>query len=171
MVASTKDWPGLMKNTYDQSHLNPGGWVELQDVNTKFYSDDGTFTDKHATGRWMDGFSKVCLAMGRDTSVAPRLGNVVEDAGFENTHAQHIKAPLGPCGKEQHHRDVGMMNLILTIDGLKALYLKLFSELLRRTQAEIIVELAMVRKELKSSTFHVIFDMWVPSLPPSLMRF
>ncbi|GKT42533.1 secondary metabolism regulator LAE1 [Colletotrichum spaethianum] len=98
MVAFIKDWPGLIKNIYD--HLNPGGWVEFQDVNTKFYSDDGTFTDEHATAKWIDGFSKACLAMGRDTSVAPRLGAMVEDAGFENTYARRIKAPLGPWAKE-----------------------------------------------------------------------
>ncbi|GKT62532.1 UMTA methyltransferase family protein [Colletotrichum tofieldiae] len=100
--------------------------------------------------------------MGRDTSVTPRLGATVADAGFENTHAQRIKAPLGPWAKEQHHRDVGMMNLILTTDGLEALSLKLFFGLLGRTQAEIVVELALVRKELKSSTFHAMFDMWNP---------
>ncbi|GJC82701.1 hypothetical protein ColLi_05539 [Colletotrichum liriopes] len=103
--------------------------------------------------------------MGRETSVAPRLGATVEDARVENTHAQRIKAALGPWAKEQHHRDVGMINLTLTMDGLEALSLKLFFGLLGRTQAEIVVELALVRKELKSSTFHAMFDMWVVSLP------
>ncbi|KAJ0165416.1 hypothetical protein CTA2_11313 [Colletotrichum tanaceti] len=162
MVASIKDWPGLIKNIYN--HLNPGGWVEFQDVTTKFYSDDGTFTDEHATAKWMASFSEACSAMGRDTDVAPRLGAMVVDAGFEKTYSQCIKAPLGPWAKERHHQDVGMMNLMLTMDGLEALSLKLFSELLGRTQAEILVELAMVRKELKngsSGAFHAMFDIYV----------
>ncbi|TQN67673.1 Secondary metabolism regulator LAE1, partial [Colletotrichum shisoi] len=132
-----------------------------EDVTTKFYSDDGTFTDEHATAKWMASFSEACSAMGRDTDVAPRLGAMVADAGFENSYSQRIKAPLGPWAKDRHHQDVGMMNLVLTMDGLEALSLKLFSELLGRTQAEILVELAMVRKELKSGSsgvFHAMFD-------------
>ncbi|GKT42534.1 uncharacterized protein ColSpa_02715 [Colletotrichum spaethianum] len=47
------------------------------------------------------------------------------------------------------------------VDGLEALSLKLFSELLGRSQEEILVELALVRNELKNSTFHAMFDIYV----------
>ncbi|KAK6224258.1 methyltransferase [Colletotrichum tabaci] len=162
MVASIKDWPGLVDNIYD--HLNPGGWVEFQDVTTKFYSVDGTFTNEHATARWMDSFSAACLAMGRDTTVAPRLGAMLEDAGFENTHSECIKTPLGPWARGGHFRELGMMNLVLTLDGLEALSLKLFSELLKRTETEIMAELAAVRNELTTCSggaFHAMFDIYV----------
>ncbi|KAJ3944850.1 uncharacterized protein N0V96_004867 [Colletotrichum fioriniae] len=162
MVASIKDWPGLIKNIFD--HLNPGGWVEFQDVNTQFYSDDDTFSQDSATARWMAGFAAACKGMGRDTDVAPTLASLLREGGFPSdlVHARRIKAPLGPWAKDQFHKDLGMMNLILTIDGLEALSLKLFSELLGRTQEEILVETAAVRKELKTGAFgafHAMFDM------------
>ncbi|KAK1654698.1 methyltransferase domain-containing protein [Colletotrichum phormii] len=165
MVASIKDWPGLIKNIYD--HLTPGGWVEFQDVTTKFYSDDDTFSQSSATARWMDGFSRACKGMGRDTDVAPHLASLLVSGGggfpSDAVHARRIKAPLGPWAKDQFYKDLGMMNLILTIDGLEALSLKLFSELLGRTQEEILVETAAVRKELKTGafgTFHAMFDIY-----------
>ncbi|KAK1469338.1 UMTA methyltransferase [Colletotrichum melonis] len=163
MVASIKDWPGLIKNIFD--HLNPGGWVEFQDVNTQFYSDDDTFSQDSATARWMAGFARACKGMGRDTDVAPTLASLLQQGGFpsETVHARRIKAPLGPWAKDQFHKDLGMMNLILTIDGLEALSLKLFSELLGRTQEEILVETAAVRRELKTGAFgafHAMFDIY-----------
>ncbi|KAG7055435.1 umta methyltransferase family protein [Colletotrichum scovillei] len=163
MVASIKDWPGLIRNIFD--HLNPGGWVEFQDVNTQFYSDDDTFSQDSATARWMAGFATACKGMGRDTDVAPTLASLLRQGGFppETVHAHRIKAPLGPWAKDQFHKDLGMMNLILTIDGLEALSLKLFSELLGRTQEEILVETAAVRRELKTGAFgafHAMFDIY-----------
>ncbi|CAI0654696.1 unnamed protein product [Colletotrichum noveboracense] len=53
------------------------------------------------------------------------------------------------------------MNLILTLNGLEALSVKLFSEMLGKTQTEIAVQLALVRKELKSNSFHAMFDIHV----------
>ncbi|KAK1495787.1 methyltransferase [Colletotrichum abscissum] len=163
MVASIKDWPGLIKNIFD--HLNPGGWVEFQDVNTQFYSDDNTFSQDSATARWMAGFARACKGMGRDTGVAPTLASLLRQGGFpsETVHARRVKAPLGPWARDQFYKDLGMMNLILTIDGLEALSLKLFSELLGRTQEEILVETAAVRRELKTGAFgafHAMFDIY-----------
>ncbi|KAL0777742.1 hypothetical protein CaCOL14_005395 [Colletotrichum acutatum] len=178
MVASIKDWPGLIKNIFEYAvtfplvlssiladHLNPGGWVEFQDVNTQFYSDDDTFSKDSATARWMAGFATACKGMGRDTDVAPTLASLLREGGFpsELVHARRIKAPLGPWAKDQFYKDLGMMNLILTIDGLEALSLKLFAELLGRTQEEILVETAAVRKELKTGAFgafHAMFDIY-----------
>ena len=51
-----------------------------------------------------------------------------------------------------------MVNLVLTLDGLEALSVKLGSEMLGKTQTEIAVQLALVRKELKSGSFHAMFD-------------
>lgn len=133
-------------------------------MNTQFYSDDDTFSQDSATARWMAGFAAACKGMGRDTDVAPTLASLLREGGFPSdlVHARRIKAPLGPWAKDQFHKDLGMMNLILTIDGLEALSLKLFSELLGRTQEEILVETAAVRKELKTGAFgafHAMFDM------------
>ncbi|KAK2061987.1 S-adenosyl-L-methionine-dependent methyltransferase [Colletotrichum caudatum] len=159
MGASIKDWPKLMENIYD--NLAPGGWAEFQDVNTSFYSQDGTYSSETATASWMNGFMEACSATGRDPSVGPKLEGWVKDAQFQNIVADRIRAPLGPWPKDQWYSDLGMMNLILTLNGLEALSVKLFSEMLGKTQTEIAVELALVRKELKTMPFHAMFDIHV----------
>ncbi|KZL75871.1 UMTA methyltransferase family protein [Colletotrichum tofieldiae] len=137
-----------------KGHLKPGCWGESHDVNSEFHSDDGT----HRRARYGEMDVRVFRDLPGD---GPRHERDTKARGH-GSRRRRIKAPLGPWAKEQHHRDVGMMNLILTTDGLEALSLKLFFGLLGRTQAEIVVELALVRKELKSSTFHAMFDMWNP---------
>lgn len=159
MGASIKDWPNLMKNIYD--NLAPGGWAEFQDVNTTFYSQDDTYSSETATAKWMNGFMEACSATGRDPSVGPKLEGWVRDAQFANVVADRIRAPLGPWPKDKWYSEFGMMNLILTLNGLEALSVKLFSEMLGKTQTEIAVQLALVRKELKSNSFHAMFDIHV----------
>ncbi|KAE9572696.1 hypothetical protein CGMCC3_g11163 [Colletotrichum fructicola] len=159
MGASIKDWPNLMKNIYD--NLAPGGWAEFQDVNTTFYSQDDTYSSETATAKWMNGFMEACSATGRDPSVGPKLEGWVRDAQFANVVADRIRAPLGPWPKDKWYSELGMMNLILTLNGLEALSVKLFSEMLGKTQTEIAVQLALVRKELKSNSFHAMFDIHV----------
>lgn len=141
------------------SNLAPGGWAEFQDVNTTFYSQDDTYSSETATAKWMNGFMEACSATGRDPSVGPKLEGLVRDAHFANVVADRIRAPLGPWPKDKWYSELGMMNLILTLNGLEALSVKLFSEMLGKTQTEIAVQLALVRKELKSNSFHAMFDM------------
>ncbi|GKT50528.1 secondary metabolism regulator LAE1 [Colletotrichum spaethianum] len=165
MGASIKDWPKLMENIYEEaeesSNLAPGGWAEFQDVNTSFYSQDGTYSKETATSKWMTAFMEACSATGRDPSVGPKLEGWVRNAQFQNVVADRVRAPLGPWPKDQWYSDLGMMNLILTLNGLEALSLKLFSEMLGKSQVEITVQLANVRKELKSNSFHAMFDIHV----------
>ncbi|KAK2046103.1 S-adenosyl-L-methionine-dependent methyltransferase [Colletotrichum somersetense] len=92
--------------------------------------------DNLALGGWAE-FQDI------NTSVGPKLEGWVKDALFQNVVADRIRAPLGPWPKDQWYSDLGMMNLILTLNGLEALSVKLFSEMLGKTQTEIAVELAL----------------------------
>lgn len=54
-----------------------------------------------------------------------------------------------------------MLNLIQTLDGLQAFSLKLFCDILGQKKEEVLVMLAKVRQEIKSSTLHAMFDQYV----------
>ncbi|KAF6833346.1 umta methyltransferase family protein [Colletotrichum musicola] len=157
MAASIKDWPKLVKNIFD--HLNPGGWAEFQEMNSEYYSNDGSYNESHATYKWNQTFVNACSVMGRDACPAPKIRTWVHDAGFENISAKRIKSPLGPWPKDPFFKDLGMMNLCLTLDGLEAFSLKLFCDVLGREKDEVLVELAGVRSELKKGEFHALFDL------------
>lgn len=151
------------------SNVNPGGWVEIQDMDGLYYSDDGTYTDDHATRQWNRQYIDACEAMGRTARPGPQLEGWVRDAGFQNVTHQRFKVPIGPWAKDEYYADVGMLNLVQLLEGLEGFTLKIFCGFLGQTREEVMVLLARVRKELKEGACHAIFDQYVGfSFPPPL---
>jgi hypothetical protein len=56
-------------------------------------------------------------------------------------------------------KDLGLCNLVQTLDGLEGFSLRLFCGVLKWTEAEVLVLLAKVRSEMKSGAVHAIFDL------------
>ncbi|KAJ3952112.1 hypothetical protein N0V92_011452 [Colletotrichum tropicale] len=96
--------------------------------------------------------------MGRTGCPGLKLEDWVKDAGFQNVKHYKFKCPIGPWAKDPQHREVGMLNLIQTLDGLEAFSLKLFCDVLGQTKEEVLVMLAKVRQEIKSNALHAMFD-------------
>lgn len=147
-----------LSNIRNYSNLNPGGWVEFQDVNCVYYSDDGSLTKDHATHHWNKKYIVTCEKMGRTACPGPRLEGWVKDAGFQNVTHQSFKIPIGPWAKEPYYSDLGMLNLVQLLDGLEGFTLKLFCGYLGQTREEVLTLLSKVQEELKSNTFHAMFD-------------
>ncbi|KAK1594633.1 methyltransferase domain-containing protein [Colletotrichum navitas] len=144
MVGAIADWPKLMSNIYEELRsTNPGGWVEFQDYDLLYTSEDGSLTEEHQTLKWIRLILEACDKMGRDGQ-----------AGFVNIAHEKFIVSIGPWPKDTHHKDVGMCNLIQMLDGLEAFSLRVFCGVLGWTRAEVLVLLAMVRKDLKSCKFH-----------------
>ncbi|KAF4918363.1 putative methyltransferase tdiE [Colletotrichum viniferum] len=83
MCVSIADWPKLVRNVF--KYLNPGGWAEFQDLNSEYYSDDGTYTEEHITRKWNKQFVDAYW---------------VKDAGFQNVKHYKFKCPIGPWAKD-----------------------------------------------------------------------
>ncbi|OHW96818.1 methyltransferase domain-containing protein [Colletotrichum incanum] len=152
MAASIADWPKLIQNIYN--NLNPGGWVEFQDYDISFHSDDGTLTDKHHTDKWSKLLLQACEMAGRDPCPGPKLEGWVKSTGFVDVVHQKFKLPVGPWPKDPHYRDIGMTNLIQLLDGLEGFSLRTFCGVHGWTKEEVFAMLAHVRKELKTVGFH-----------------
>ncbi|KAF9874131.1 aspartic-type endopeptidase [Colletotrichum karsti] len=160
MFGSIKDWPNLVKNIYD--NLNPGGWAEFIDINSEYYSTDGTLTEDHAARKWNKTLLDAIGTMGREISPGPKLESWVRDAGFEKIfHKKHV-VPVGPWPKDPHYKQLGLMNVMQALKGLEGFTMRVFCGVLGRTPAEVMVELAAVRKELKTlHAFHAQYDVHV----------
>ncbi|KAF6824076.1 UMTA methyltransferase family protein [Colletotrichum plurivorum] len=160
MACSIGDWPRLVKNIYN--NLNPGGWAEFEDVSVEYYTDDGSYTPEHATYAWNKTLVKTLREMGREPSPGPRLeGWVREHGGFDRIYHEKIKCPIGLWPKDEHFKEVGLLNVAQIIEGLEGFSLRVLCGVLGRTKEEVLVELAGVRKELKSNAFHALFDIHV----------
>ncbi|KAJ0344788.1 hypothetical protein KNSL1_008984 [Colletotrichum chrysophilum] len=167
MLVAIADWPKLVRNVF--KYLNPGGWAEFQDLNSEYYSDDGTYTEEHATRKWNKQFVDACESMGRTGRPGLKLEEWDKGAGFQNVKHSKFNFPVGPWAKDPHHREVGMLNLIRTLDGLEAFSLKLFCDVLGQTKDEVLVMLAKIRQEIKSNALHAMFDQYVDQPLPMII--
>ncbi|KAH0429720.1 hypothetical protein CcaCcLH18_08263 [Colletotrichum camelliae] len=161
MAGAIQDWPKLARR----------GWVEFQDWDLLYRSDDGTITDKHESLKMVKIFIDVCRQIGREACPGPLQEQLAREAGFVNIVHQKFKVPIGPWAKDPYYKDLGTMNLICVLEGLEAFYLRLLTGVLGWTREEVLVTLATVRNELKSGTFHAHMELsktaspTVPSSP------
>jgi hypothetical protein len=78
------------------SQTAPGGWVEIQDLNTHAYSEDGSAHPDNMFFKFCQVFNRACDKMGRTGSPGQHLKGWVEAAGFKNIGHKMFKCPIGP---------------------------------------------------------------------------
>ncbi len=88
-----------------------------------------------------------------DFRAAPRVGKMLEAAGFVNVEKKMYKVPVGSWAKDKTLKLVGMYMRQVTSDFLGVAAVKPF-EALGMAEAEIQVFLATVRNALKDESVH-----------------
>src|SRR5437763_1038564 len=67
-----------------RSHLEPDGWVEMQEIMFPVSCDDGTLTKDHALSKWSDLMVEASHKIGRFMDCGSFYKQQMKDAGFEN---------------------------------------------------------------------------------------
>lgn len=62
-IGSVSSYPQLYKQAY--AALKPGGWIELSDVDTMLYSNDGTVTEDMAVTKWSKLWDEAVAKVGK----------------------------------------------------------------------------------------------------------
>jgi hypothetical protein len=88
----------------------PGGWVEFQDFDMKFYSTDGTFIPGSSPDVWTQEIAMSLRFFGREPEPGPKLEQWLLEAGFENISAQVLPIPVGLWPRDK--RMVGHSKLV-----------------------------------------------------------
>lgn len=145
--------------------MAPGGWIELQDFDLKYRSDDGTLTPEHDYYKWNDLFLAGLESINRTARPGPMLRSYVEAAGFINIREEKFKIPLGPWPKDPELKQIGMTDLVQLLDGLEGFSLKTL-EAMGWSPNEIEVFLASVRQDMKTGGFHAYAPLYVLPLSP-----
>ncbi|KAL1614924.1 hypothetical protein SLS54_009373 [Diplodia seriata] len=156
LAGAIGDWPRLVRSAY--ANVKPGGWVEFQDYDSVYYSDDGTLTPEHDMKKWLDTLRQACLDAKRACDPGPRLEGYVKEAGFVNVHHEVFKVPVGGWPKDKSLKQCGLMNLIQSLEGLEAFSYRIFTDMLRWEVDEVNVFLAKVRNDLKNKNIHAYYN-------------
>ncbi|KXH66660.1 methyltransferase domain-containing protein [Colletotrichum salicis] len=100
MAGAIADWPKLIRNMYNNT--NAGGWVEFQDWDLLYRSDDGSITDEHESFKMNKTFISTCRQIGREPCPGPLFKDWVTEAGFTNITHETYKLPIGTWPKDPH---------------------------------------------------------------------
>jgi len=150
---SIKSWPHF----YEQAFISmrPGGWVENQEYDVNFSTDDNTAPADSAVLRlqtlWNQGLESVGMT-GR--CYPDKMKQQMIDAGFINVTVRPYKVPSGPWPKDKRLREAGMFQHIGLYEGLTGMTLRVFTQFLGWSVEEVELFLTEVRAELRKKYIH-----------------
>jgi hypothetical protein len=150
---SIRSWPTFCKNAFES--CQPGGWVENQEFDLKFTSDDGTVKADSANNKWQELWNEGVATVGMTGRCDPlKMADQMKEAGFVSVVVQHFKMPIGPWPKDKRLREAGVYNLIRMVDGLTGLSLRVFTQMLGWSTDEMEALLMQVRAEWRRKSIH-----------------
>ncbi|KAI1840944.1 hypothetical protein JX266_012880 [Neoarthrinium moseri] len=138
------DPKAVMRSAFE--NLNPGGWIEYQDIQTGFWSPDesvrGTSIEK-----WGRHLIAGAAAKGRNIDVARHYKTWMEELGFENVTQVSVPLPGNVWPRDRKWKRVGAYlsrDLLIGLDGISRKMLVAAG----LSPSEIATLLTNVRKEL-----------------------
>jgi len=159
MAVSILDWEKLVKNCF--TFLSSDGWVEFQDYDLEWYSEDGSLKPDSALQRWLHHFYEAALKIGRDHQPGIKLEGWVRDAGFTKVYHQKFRTPVGRWPKDERLKTIGAWNLLNVLEGLEGFTMGLFTRVLGWKPEEVQAFLTDVRKDLQDPKIHAQVDFHV----------
>jgi hypothetical protein len=82
-------------------YLEPGGWLEMKDLDIKFYTTNGEFNDNSPACRWADMVASGTRNLGMDPCPGERFESLMKEAGFINIKSQVVPIPVGPWPRDK----------------------------------------------------------------------
>jgi len=159
MAGSIVDWPGLMRQCYQ--NLKPGGWVEFQDIDLRNYSEDDSINDGNQVFDFHEKLIEACDAGGRSVRAGVMLKDWVEETGFINIHHEVFRIPLGPWAKDKRLKEIGTFQMLQFLEGMEGFALMLFQTALGWSYERIQTYLVGVRNDAKLKRVHMMYNFHV----------
>ncbi|KAL1987597.1 hypothetical protein VTN96DRAFT_3197 [Rasamsonia emersonii] len=159
MCGSIQDWPRLFQQAYKQTKI--GGWVEFQDFHLVNYSEDGSLKEGNNVNRMYELLREACDRVNRPITIGVHLKRWAEEAGFKNVHHKVIPLPLGTWPKDPKMKEIGALNMLQFLEGLEAFSVSTFTNVLGWSIEEVQVFLALVRKDAKDRSVHMMHNLHV----------
>jgi hypothetical protein len=134
-------------------HLNPGGYIELQDFSFPLRCQDAAagLTSKFILFNRL--FLDIGTRMGWDLQAPLKWRENLEAAGFTDIHIQWFNWPVGPWAKYKKNKLIGKLTFMNFFDMLPAVS-PLYQKFLDYTSEEAQTLVAESRKEMRDQKLH-----------------
>ncbi|KAL4732040.1 hypothetical protein ACLX1H_001045 [Fusarium chlamydosporum] len=152
MNSCVADWASYVAKIYD--NLEPGGYVELQDIDVFVTSDDNTLTKQHNLYRWAQLLQEASEKLGRPYFNPSGLKEVLEKAGFEDVTEVKFKWPSNQWPKDPKHKELGLWNNENANFFLEAVSMAPLTRALGWSREEVAIFIAQARREVNDTRIH-----------------
>ncbi|KAI0484436.1 S-adenosyl-L-methionine-dependent methyltransferase [Xylariaceae sp. FL0804] len=140
------DWDRFVAQAADV--LQPGGWLELQEMSLPLASPDGSLRRDHALWAWGERMRRACaLRLGVDSTAARGHADRLRRRGFVDVAETPLLVPLGPWARGEREKRIGWMGRKDLYEGIDGISRKLFS-LLGDSEDDISALLERAKEEL-----------------------
>ncbi|KAL0781858.1 hypothetical protein CaCOL14_003193 [Colletotrichum acutatum] len=157
MNSSIRDWREYIRNCYD--NLNPGGYLELNEIDVKPLSDGGTLKPEHSISRTVEMLQEASELFERPYQDPRALKAVLMETGFTGVTMHHFKWPTKSWPKEPRHKELGVWHNENLTQGWEAICMAPLTRALRWTKNEVLVLMAENRRDFCDRNIHAYFSM------------
>ncbi|KAJ2898478.1 hypothetical protein MKZ38_003867 [Zalerion maritima] len=159
MCASFQDYQGFVDKAF--SALEPGGYLEMQDLDFPMRCDDDTMSKDSYIYKWTQGFVDAGENLGRPINSAPKYKRMLEKAGFVDVVEKQFKWPMNRWPREKKFKEIGQWAFANVDGGLEGLSLASFTRGLGWSKEETLAFCMNVRKDLKNVRIHGYWAVYV----------
>lgn len=135
-------------------HTKPGGYFELQELDCRFLSDDGSLEEDSQLSYWSDAIVEAAAKYNRPIPRYDEYYDWFVKAGFVDVQQVVLKCPTNPWPKDKRLKEVGKYQCLAHIEGLEGVSLGLLTRGSKWKADEVSVLMARVRPELKDRSIH-----------------
>jgi hypothetical protein len=137
--------------------MNPGGWIELQDIGI-LASDDQDITQT-GIDEWYRTVAKAFDIIGRSIRAAENHAEALKDAGFEEVHAKVFKWPINTWPQDRKMKELGLWSRENMLDSIEAWSIVPLTQFLGWSLEEVQVLQARARASLRDTSIHAYWKM------------
>ncbi|KAL9099677.1 MAG: hypothetical protein Q9163_004851, partial [Psora crenata] len=152
MLCSISSWKRFIRKAF--RHIKPGGYFELQELDCRFASDDGSLHEDSNLSYWSRIITEASADYNRPVPLYTEYIDWFEKAGFVDIQQITLKCPTNPWPKDPNLKEVGKFQLLAHVEGLEGMSLALLTRGKGWKADEVSVLMAKMRPELKDRSIH-----------------
>ncbi|KAF1938058.1 S-adenosyl-L-methionine-dependent methyltransferase [Clathrospora elynae] len=154
-----EDFREIIQKGYN--NLDPGGWMESQEIYSKVYCNDGTMPATWELLEWTKTEDSAAMRLGRPLRIANKLKTWYEQAGFVDVHEDIFAIPINAWARDARDKLLGKFFHWNMLQGVHAWSVEYFVTALGWTPAEVEVYLAGLRNAIGDKSVHAYYKVWV----------
>jgi hypothetical protein len=147
--------------TKTNSFMEPGGYLELQDIDFPIRCDDDSLAPDSALGRWSDLLMEAGRRSGFALDTCGRAAEMMRRAGFVDVVRVPFTWPINRWPRDQRLKQLGLWAEENFAEGCEAMSMALFTRNLGWTRDEVVEFSARVRADLADVRKHAYFTLYI----------